>query len=61
MRFNIFYNKIALVTYWRPHGIIFASPPPEVLEKKWAVYVLYFYVHFPSVFVEFVVLVTKIW
>ena len=36
---------------------LFLPPPPEILEKKWT---LYFYVHFPSVFVEFVVLLTKI-
>ena len=41
----------------------FRPPPPEVLEKKLAVdlHLLYFYVHFSSVFVEFVVLLTKIW
>ena len=39
--------------------MIFA-PPPKVLEKKWTIYLLYFYVLFASVFVEFVVFLTKI-
>ena len=52
--FIIFCIKIALVTYLRPHGIIFA--PLKVLEKKDNMYV-----HFRRVFAEFVALLTKIW
>ena len=55
--FIIFCIKIALRG---PHGIIFA-PLPKVLEKKRTISFLYLYVHFPRVFVEFVVLLTKIW
>ena len=43
--------------YYRPPP----PPPPKVLEKKWTLYLLYFYVHFRKVFVEFVVLLTEIW
>ena len=41
--------------YYRP------PPKKKVLEKKWTIYLLYFYVHFRRVFVEFVVLLTKMW
>ena len=56
---NLYKNSIdhLLTTsrdYYRP-------PSPKVLEMKWTIYVLYIYVHFPRVFVEFVVLLTKIW
>ena len=37
------------------------APPPKLLEKKWTIYLLYLYVHFQRVFVEFVVFLTKIW
>ena len=33
----------------------------KVLEKKWTPYLIYFYVHFRRAFVEFVVLLTKVW
>ena len=39
--FIIFCIKIALVTYWGPHRIIF-GPPPQGLEKKWTVFKLKF-------------------
>ena len=39
----------------------FRPPPPKVLEKKWTIYLLYFYVHFRKPFVEFVVLLAKVW
>ena len=53
--FIIFCIKIALVTYWGLHGIIFA--PPQSFRKEMD----NIYVHFRKVFFEFVVLLTKIW
>ena len=58
MRFIIFCIKIALVTYWGPHGIIFAPPPKKKFFRKEMNNI---YVHFRKVFVEFVVFLTKIW
>ena len=46
--------KVALVTYWGPHRIIFG--PPRFRKEMDNIYV-----HFRRVFVEFVVLLTKIW
>ena len=53
--FIIFCIKIALVTYWGPHRIIF-GPPPKFKKEMDNIYV-----HFRRVFVEFVVLLSKIW
>ena len=35
--------------------------PPPILEMKWIIYLLYFYVQFRRVFAKFAVLLTNIW
>ena len=57
--FIIFCIKVALVTYWGPHRIIFGPPPPP--PPRFREEMDNIYVHFRRVFVEFVVLLTKIW
>ena len=62
MRFYYVCIKIALVTYWESHWIIFA-PPPRNLENRngQLIYLLYFVYIFEKYLFEFVVLLTKIW
>ena len=55
MRFYHILHKNSIGHFWGPHRIIFA-PPPRFRKEMDNIYV-----HFRRVFVEFVVLLTKIW
>ena len=57
MRFYQILHKNGIDHLLRTSRDYFRSPPHKVLEKKWT----NIYVHFRRVFVEFVVLLTKIW
>ena len=61
MCFYYILHKNSFDIILRTPGDYFSPPPKKkFLEDKWAIYLLYLYVHFRRVFVEFVVLLTKI-
>ena len=57
--YHILHKSFGLLYIEDLRGLYLSSPPPKPFEEKCTIYLLYLYVHFRRVYVEFVVLKLK--